>query len=99
MSSATTAAADSANTPALATGAPATSPTAYTSANRVASLVRSTGIQPSTARPEVSTTSGTRWTGIPTNRSYGMLSPLASRRHWAYHMDLHGFSPAAPHEI
>ena len=42
-------------------------------------FVCSTGTQPSTARPDRLTTSGTRWTGIPMNRSYGTLPPLASR--------------------
>ena len=36
---------------------------------RVARLLFSTGTQPSTASPQLSTTWGTRCTGIPTNRS------------------------------
>src|SRR5208283_1155712 len=79
MSAATTLAAASANTPALAIGRAARSPSAYTSGNLVTRLGRSTDTQPSTARPELTTTSGTRWTGMPMNRSYGTLSPLASR--------------------
>jgi hypothetical protein len=65
MSSATARAVLSAKTPAFATGALATSPSAYTSGNRVARFVFSTGTHPSTARPEASTTADTLCFGIP----------------------------------
>ena len=76
MSSATTAAAASANTPALAIGNPEHRP-AHTSGNRVASFAWFTGTHPSTASPELSTAAGTRWTGIPTKRSYETVPPLS----------------------
>ena len=69
MSSATRSAAFSANTPAFAIGMPTTSPTAYTSGNGVMRLSRSTATQPFSARPDSLTTAGTRWIGIPTNKS------------------------------
>ena len=37
------------------------------------------GTHPSTASPELSTAAGTRWTGIPTKRSYETVPPLSSR--------------------
>src|SRR5438552_7237113 len=73
--SATARAALSAKMPALGTGALVTSPIAYTFGKRVERFALSTGIHPSRARPEVSTTAGTRCTGMPSNRSYCKVLP------------------------
>ena len=67
--SATTAAWPSANTPAFGVPTLVTSPTAYTPGNDVSSVSGSTGIQPSTVRPDSTTTAGARCTGTPRNRS------------------------------
>ena len=69
ISSATTAAWPSANTPAFGVPTLVTSPTAYTSANDVSSVCGSTGIHPSTHIPDAATTGGTTCLGMPRKRS------------------------------
>ena len=82
MRSAATAAWPSANTPAFGVPTLVTSPTAYTSGNEVSRVSGSTGIQPSTVRPDASTTAGTLCFGTPRNRSYGISesSPSSATR-------------------
>ena len=69
MLSAATPAAFSANTPAFAIGIATQSPTPYTSGNGVSSVSWSTATQPFSARPDSTSTAGTRWIGIPMKRS------------------------------
>ena len=67
--SAATAACPSEKTPAFGVPTLVTSPIAKTPGYEVSSVNGSTGIHPSTVMPDSATTSGTRCTGTPKNKS------------------------------